>query len=138
MTDAATLLLAAALLGVGVLHVLWAVGVSWPATSQEDLARNATPDAAEIPRLLTALVAALSAGAAYVALAAHWDGLRLAPDWLYRVGIWGLVVVMALRGLVEPFASAGKGNGRYNRLNRRVYAPFCVVLALLGVVVAVD
>lgn len=137
MTNAATLLLATALVTVGVLHFLWAVGVYWPATSQEDLARKATPDEAEIPRLLTALVAALLVGAAYVALAANWDGLRFVPDWLYRMGIWGLVAVMALRGLVEPFVTTSKGNGLYNRLNRRVYAPFCVVLALLGVAVAV-
>ncbi|MGW0363863.1 hypothetical protein [Streptomyces sp. NPDC002990] len=43
---------------------------------------------------------------------------------------------MALRGLVEPFVAA-KGNELYTRLDRRVYAPFCVALALLGVLVAV-
>ncbi|QIP82973.1 DUF3995 domain-containing protein [Streptomyces sp. Tu 2975] len=136
MTNVASLLLAAALFTVGVLHFLWTVGVHWPATSEKDLARKAIPDAEEIPRLLTALVAALLVGAAYVALAANWDELRLVPDWLYRTGIWGLAAVMVLRGLVEPF-TAGKGNPLYNRLNRRVYAPFCVVLALLSVVVAV-
>ncbi|MBT2399833.1 DUF3995 domain-containing protein [Streptomyces sp. ISL-100] len=136
MINVASLLLAAALFTVGVLHFLWAVGVYWPATSQEDLARKAIPDSEEIPTLLTALVAALLVGAAYVALAANWDGLRFVPDWLYAMGIWGLVAVMALRGLVEPFTTS-KGNELYNRLNRRVYAPFCVVLALLGVVVAV-
>jgi hypothetical protein len=136
MTSAASVLLATALLTVGMLHFLWACGVYWPATSQEDLARKAIPDSEDIPRLLTALVAALLVGAAYVALAANWDGLRFVPDLLYSMGIWGLVAVMALRGLVEPFA-ATKGNELYNRLNRRAYAPFCVVLALLGVVVAV-
>ncbi|MET9419927.1 DUF3995 domain-containing protein [Streptomyces sp. NPDC006540] len=136
MTDIASLLLAAALFTVGVLHFLWAIGVYWPATSQEDLARKAIPDSEEIPRLLTAVVAALLAGAAYVALAANWDALRVVPDWLYRTGIWGLAAVMVLRGLVEPFTGE-KGNDLYNRLNRRVYAPFCVVLALLSVVVAV-
>ncbi|GAA1071492.1 hypothetical protein GCM10009605_02880 [Nocardiopsis composta] len=137
MTDAAGILLAAALGAVAVLHFLWAAGVYWPAGSEADLARKAAPDAEEIPGLLTALVAVLLAGAAHLALAANREGLRFVPDLLYRIGIWGLVAVMALRGLVEPFLSAGKGNAVYNRLDRRVYAPFCVVLALLGTVVAV-
>jgi lysylphosphatidylglycerol synthetase-like protein (DUF2156 family) len=136
MTNAASVLLAAALFTVGILHFLWAIGIYWPATSQEDLARKATPDSVEIPSVLTALVAASLVGAAYLALAANWDGLRFVPDWLYTMGIWGLVVVMALRGLVEPFI-AGEDNELYSRLDRRAYAPFCVVLALLGVVVAV-
>ena len=137
MTDAAGILLAAALGAVAVLHFLWAAGVYWPAGSEADLARKAAPDAEEIPGLLTALVAVLLAGAAHLALAANREGLRFVPDLLYRIGIWGLVAVMALRGLVEPFLSAGKGNAVYNWLDRRVYAPFCVVLALLGTVVAV-
>lgn len=136
MTNAASLLLAAALFTVGMLHFLWAIGIYWPAASEEELARKATPDSQEIPSLLTALVAALLVGAAYVALAANWEGLRFVPDWLYTMGIWGLVAVMALRGLVEPFIT-GKDNELYNRLDRRAYAPFCVVLALLGAVVAV-
>ncbi|MBH5336425.1 DUF3995 domain-containing protein [Streptomyces pactum] len=138
MTNAASLLLAAALLFVGALHFLWAAGVYWPAASKEDLTRKVLSDSEEIPSPpLTALVAAFLAGAAYVAVAAHWDGLRIGflPDWLYTLGIWGLVAVMALRGLVEPFF-ASTGNEVYTRLNRRAYAPFCVVLALLGVVVA--
>lgn len=139
MTNAASLLLAAALLAVGALHFLWAAGVHWPAASREDLTRKVLSDSEDIPSPpLTALVAAFLTGAAYVALAANWEALRIGflPDWLYAVGIWGLVAVMALRGLVEPF-TASTGNEVYNRLNRRAYAPFCVVLGLLGLVVAV-
>lgn len=137
MTNAASLLLAAAFLAIGVLHFLWVIGIYWPAASEEDLARKAIPDAQGIPRLMTALVAALLVAAAYVVLAANWEALRFVPDRLYTVGVWGLVAVMALRGLVEPFVSSKEGNELYSRLDRRAYAPFCVVLAVLGVVVAV-
>src|SRR5690606_20042866 len=136
MTDAAGILLAAALGAVAVLHFLWAAGVYWPAGSEADLARKAAPDAEEIPGLLTALVAVLLGGAAHLARAATRGGLRFVHGVLYPSGTWGRVGVMALRGLVEPFLSAGRGNAVYNRLDRRVYAPFCVVLAVLGPVVA--
>jgi hypothetical protein len=76
MTGAASLLLAAALLAVGLLHLLRAAGVHWPAVYGEDLARKAIPDADEIPPRLTVLLV----GAAYVALAAHREGPRSAPD----------------------------------------------------------
>ncbi|MFH8368604.1 DUF3995 domain-containing protein [Streptomyces sp. NPDC018031] len=138
MTLAASLLLAAALLAVGALHFLWAAGIHWPAASEADLARRTLTDREALPPpALTALVGAALVGAAYVALAAEREELRIGflPDWPYTAGIWGLVAVMALRGLVEPFV-ASRGNEVYTRLDRRAYAPFCVVLALLGLVVA--
>lgn len=142
MTIAAALLLAALLTIAGVLHLLWAAGVMWPFRDEKDLLRKVFSDAEKLPpNALTAIIGLALIGAAYLGLAVAEPALRIPfiPDWLYTLGIWGLAVVMALRGVLEPIVYLFKhANPDYQRLDRRIYAPLCVLLSVLAVIVAVD
>ena len=139
MTVAAGVLLATLLTIAGVLHLMWAAGVMWPFRDEKDLLRKVFSDADKLPpNAATATIGVLLVGAAYVALAGVWTGLRLPfiADWLYTLGLWALVAVMALRGIVEPIVYLFKhANPDYQRLDRTIYAPLCVLLSVLALVV---
>ncbi|WP_447007131.1 DUF3995 domain-containing protein [Saccharothrix isguenensis] len=141
MIVASGILLALLLTIAGVLHLLWAAGVMWPFRDERDLLRKVFSDAEALPpNVVTAGVGVALVGAAYLALAGVWTSLRLpfVADWLYVLGLWGLVAVMALRGIVEPIVYIFKpANPDYQRLDRLVYSPLCVLLAVLALVVVI-
>lgn len=140
MIIAAAVLLAVLLVIAGVLHLVWAAGNMWPFRDEKDLLVKVFSDAEKLPpNPLTAAVGIALVGAAYVALAAAEPSLRLpfVADWLYTFGIWALFVVMALRGVLEPIVYLVKpANPVYQRFDRTVYSPLCVLLALLALVIA--
>lgn len=116
------------LLAIAALHVLWALGVWWPAASEAGLAHavagfrgaNRMPGAAP-----AVVVAVLLTGAALW----PWVGPALGRG-LYRAGLVALALVFAGRGVaawlpawrrltpVEPFAT----------LDRRYFGPLCLLL----------
>lgn len=121
------------LLAIAAVHLAWAAGSTFPATSEGDLARMVTGFARRDhmpPRAASALVAGALGVVAYVALAlgsvCGW------PFWTWSLPAAGMVVaffffargvaayVPAWRALVpqEPFAS----------LDRRYYGPLCLVI----------
>ncbi|PPJ45813.1 DUF3995 domain-containing protein [Rhizobium sp. KAs_5_22] len=127
--------LAVVLLAIAVLHLAWAAGSTFPATSEGDLARMVAGFADRDhmpPRPASALVAGALGVVAYVALAlgsvCGW------PFWTWSLPAAGVVVafvflargvaayVPAWRALVpqEPFAS----------LDRRYYGPLCLVIGV--------
>jgi hypothetical protein len=134
----------AVLLGIAVLHLGWAHGGSWPLPDRETLARNvlgvepaggADPTSAHshAPALLEcyAVSGALTAAAALVA-----GRPPIAPR-LRRIGLRGVVAVLAARGLlgvtgrtrlVVPVATGQT----FARLDRRYYGPLCLLLAGLS------
>jgi hypothetical protein len=138
---ASGVLLAVLLTVAAVLHLMWAAGVMWPFRDERDLLRKVFSDAEALPPTVATLgVGAALLGAAYLALAGIWTSLRLpfVADWLYVLGLWVVVGVMALRGIAEPIFYIFKpANPDYQRLDRLVYSPLCVLLAVLGLVVVI-
>lgn len=120
----------AGLIGVGLLHMAWAAGATWPARSREQLAEYVVgnPDAMP-PAAPTALVAgaALVGGVASGGVLGDGKGV-LAVRWvagaalLTRAALGGGAALVAL-GL-PPAREA------FQRLDRRVYRPLCAILGL--------
>ncbi|GAA2999507.1 hypothetical protein GCM10010483_50530 [Actinokineospora diospyrosa] len=135
MTTIIAIVLALSLTVVGVLHLVWAAGIYFPFASEREAARKAVGDRETMPPWpLTTLVGALLILAAYLVLALRWPTWRIVADWVYEWSIWGIAVVFFLRAL-EPLA-ARTASAEYNRLNRRLYSPFVLVLSVLAAVVA--
>ncbi|MGH1412865.1 MAG: DUF3995 domain-containing protein [Pelagimonas sp.] len=129
------------------LHVAWAVGLTWPETSEQDLARRVAGFEGVDrmpPPAASALVALLLLLGCHIVLVVSGLSNAFAPDWIYDLAIydlaiWGMVAVFALRGgaiytrawraltPVEPFAT----------MDRRYYGPLCLCLAVLIAWVAI-
>lgn len=122
---------------VSAVHVIWAVGYSWPCPDQQTLVRTVVghPDTgADMPPFPSAGLTALVALAIAVAgLFALWAGGAFSlplPHWLLIGGLAVLTLVFFARGVssytimrvwsrpCEPFAT----------LDRRYYAPLCIIL----------
>ncbi|MFJ4165466.1 DUF3995 domain-containing protein [Microbacterium sp. NPDC089698] len=118
---------AAGLAAVGLLHVLWAAGSSWPARDADALA-DAVVGSAHVPAAgPTAGVAALALGGAAIVSGAGGDRpvARLiragAAAALLARGLAGGVVATRVLRLPDPSA-------RFRDLDRLVYRPLCLVL----------
>jgi Protein of unknown function (DUF3995) len=120
-----TRLSATGLLGIAGLHVLWATGSSWPMKDGSDLSGARSHTAAEC----LAVAGLLGAAAGFVA-----GRPRRLPQ-LSRAGGAVVVAVLTTRG---AFGLAGRtdilvpgaSSDRFRALDRRVYAPLCLALAL--------
>lgn len=123
---------AAGLGGLAGLHVVWAAGSSWPlpdraALSDAVIGHDTFPSALAC----SAVAAGLGVGAACVA------GLPKYPAWLQRGGAIGVVGGLATRGILglagmTHMISPGSRSPRFRRLDRRLYAPLCLALAVLA------
>ncbi len=117
--------------GIGLLHLYWALAGKRPSpavipTQQGQLSFTPTP-------ALTLLVAVALFVAAQIVLGTLGIGRLGLPAWLFKVGVWGLMVVFSGRAIGDfhwvgffktirhtPFA----------RNDSRFYTPLCVALAL--------
>lgn len=122
------------LLCIALLHAAWAFGTLWPAKDQQSLVNMVigTPGLTKMPGTALTLVTAVAIAAA--GLCAPWSAGLLAlplPDWMQTASAPILTLVFGLRGLssyiagkiwprTEPFAS----------LDRRYFAPLCLLLAI--------
>jgi hypothetical protein len=120
---------ATTLLAIAGLHVLWGRGSTFPFAGRDALndaviGRTSTPP----PSACFAVAGALTAAASLVA-----DVPRL-PRWLQRLGVTGAAVVLASRAALgfagrTDAVSPGSASPRFRQLDRRCYAPLCLVLA---------
>ena len=117
---------------IAALHYLWASGSTWPVATQEQFVRSfiGVQSAKTMPgKRLTVLVATLILAAA---ASAPWGAALITlplPSWSKPILLWALFAVFLLRGLstyglpnlprAEPFKT----------LDRRYFAPLCLVLA---------
>ena len=90
------------LLGIAVLHLLWAVGSHWPAKDEATLAKTVvgSKDIQKMPpRLASLLVAMVLIGAAHVVLAyaGLMQGFMLFQ--MYRIILVAMILVFSFRGL---------------------------------------
>jgi hypothetical protein len=134
VTKIAARIAATSLLGVGGLHVVWAIGSSWPMGDRQQLADavvgtdNAEPPS---PAACLAVAGLLTTAAALV------DGHPRSAPALSRIGSAGVAAVLATRGGLglagrTDIVSPGSTSERFRRLDRWVYSPFCLVLAALA------
>lgn len=130
-------ILAGVLLPVGILHLIWASGASWPYRSEAHLAQSVIGAPFDMPRpqkaglTLAAATAILLAGVlplAFVGLietglpehVLRWALMAEAVVFLLR-GIYGYLPAMARAAPLEPFRT----------LNRRYYNPLILTLGAL-------
>ena len=127
-----TRLAAVALAGFGVLHAAWGLGVSWPFRDRAALA-DAVIGRADVPPPAACWAVAGALGAAAAVVAGR-------PRRLFRVSriaTAGASVTLAGRGLLglagkTDIVSPGSSSRRFRELDRRIYSPLCLALALLA------
>ena len=123
------------LLGIGLLHALWGLGVTWPRQDQASLA-GAVVGRRGLKRMPPPLSCFIVAAALVIAalwpLASIGALPTLLPPSLHRLLGWVFCLVFIARGIaaylpawrrlvpVEPFA----------RLDRTLYGPLCLALGV--------
>jgi hypothetical protein len=123
-------LTAGALAAIAGLHVAWGRGSPFPFADRDQLA-DAVIGARRVPSPAACYVVAGALGTA----AALVEGAPPLPPELRRVGLLGVAGVLGLRGALglvgrTDLVSSGSDSPRFRRLDRRLYAPLCVALAL--------
>ncbi|MFE1594404.1 DUF3995 domain-containing protein [Nocardia sp. NPDC058705] len=137
---------AALLTAAGLLHAVWTVS-PWPWKTQLDLAHAAMgwtkdeppPSRWFIPACLAVTAALTTAGYVVLLRAGVWDSPF--PDWMVTTASWivaGILLARAASGFIDPTSGSPESPAIYQRLNRRVYSPLCVLLGGLTAVVAVS
>jgi hypothetical protein len=129
---ASTRLAAVALAGLGVLHAAWGLGASWPLRDRAALA-DAVIGRADVPPPAACWAVAAALGTAATVVAGR---PRRLPR-LRRVATAGVTVTLAGRGLLglagkTDVVSPGSSSPRFRELDRRIYSPLCLALALLA------
>jgi hypothetical protein len=125
-------LAAAGLGGLAGLHALWATGSSWPLADRAALA-DAVAGRRRFPSTGACLVVA-----GLLATAAGLVGAR--PRRLpraRRAGAAGVTAALTVRGALglagrTDLVSPGATSARFRSLDRRVYSPCCLTLAVLS------
>ena len=120
----------ATLLVIAGLHVAWGFGSSFPFGDRATLA-DSVVGGNDVPRRS----ACLAVGGVLIV------GSALFGDWLplpHRFRAWGLrlmAAVLGIRGILGLFkktalVAPGSDSPRFQRLDRTMYAPLCVILAI--------
>ncbi len=140
---AVTAVFAAALLfAIALLHVYWALGGFWPGHDDQSLARTVVGSLNRMPPAhMSWAVAIFMAGGALLPLIVRgWLAGILAADTHATISIaaqylvWFLAGVFAVRGLAGFFWSAlipASRDTPFEALNRKIYSPLCLGIALL-------
>ena len=123
-------LTAAILAALAALHVAWGSGSSFPFRNRDDLA-DAVVGSSTVPRpaACLAVAGALTAGAVLVA------GVGPQPPCIRRPLLLGVSSTLGLRGLLgwagkTETIAPGSNSERFVQLDRRIYSPLCIALAL--------
>ena len=121
---------AAVLVGIGVLHVMWGRGSTFPFSDREQLndtviGRDATPS----PAACFAVAGLLVSAGALVA------GVPSLNSRLRRVGVGTVAAVLGARAVLgfagrTDLVSPGSVSERFRETDRRYLSPLCVALSL--------
>jgi hypothetical protein len=118
---------------IGLIHLAWALGLYWPGT--DGVSRAAYVVGTQGRELLGFWSWASIAFAFFCAIAVVWVAHQPITHPLHALIAYGgyltLILVFALRGLA-PYCTDVFGYARstpFYRLNRRYYAPICLLLA---------
>lgn len=122
---------AAALTALGGLHVAWGRGSTFPASARSGLADAvAGSDAVPGPAACFAVAGALFGAATVVAGAAHTRAPVLRAGAAVVASAFATRALMGITGATVLVAPGGTTSERFRRLDRLVYAPLCVGIAL--------
>ncbi len=118
-----------ALIAIGGVHVAWGLGSSFPFASRDELADAAIGTTIVPPPAACGAVA----GALFVAAALTAD-VGVAPPALRRLGRGTITCIFAARGVLgllgrTDVVSPGSTSERFRSLDRRFFAPLCLLLA---------
>jgi Protein of unknown function (DUF3995) len=123
-------LTASILTALSALHLAWAFGSSFPFRSRAELA-DAIVGTSDVPppSACLAVAGALAATAALLA-----EVVPLAPS-VRRTAIRGAASVLGFRGALglmgkTEMLAPGSNSERFVRLDRRIYAPLCLVVSI--------
>jgi hypothetical protein len=127
---ASALLTSATLAGIGSVHVAWGLGSPFPFSSRDELA-----DAVVGSRAVPSPSACYAVGAALLTAGALVSDVPIGPRRVRRVGRGIVGLVLAVRGCAGLLGrtdalSPGSTSPRFRRLDRRLYSPLCLALAL--------
>ncbi|MGY4986247.1 DUF3995 domain-containing protein [Streptomyces nigrescens] len=131
------MVLAIVLTAIGLLHFIWAFSY-WPMKDAITFTKTfaGTFDGKMPPAPITLLVGLALIGGAVLTLMVNESLPAIGPEWLRLVGMYGLTVVLLVRGLGGYFMNSGAAV-EFQQLNTVLYSPLCVVLGSLGGIVAV-
>lgn len=133
VTDYISIFMAAILFALAALHVLWALGSTWPRSDEASLARTVvgTRGITKMPpKYASALVAVLLVISAFWALGLRGQGPVDIPKYIGVLGAGMIAAVFLMRGLVGflPAMERYTPEQPFLRLNRRIYSPLCLLL----------
>ena len=123
-------LTSAALASIAGVHVAWGLGSPFPFATRAELADAVIGSGAvPPPGACYAVATALFAASALVA------DVRIGPRRVRRLGrqvVGGVLTVRGIAGLAgrTDVLSPGSASPRFRRLDRRVFSPLCLALAL--------
>lgn len=122
------------LIALGALHLYWGLGGRWPGHDEESLLLRVS--GAKSGRMYGLVACALVALALSLAASVVFVGQGPVEGILAAVFVYGgyavLIAVFGLRGLaayITPAFAYARGTPFYD-LNRRYYAPLCLLIAL--------
>ncbi len=123
----------AVLASVSALHIGWAFGMAWPAKTRAELSIMVvgTPESSPMPPVWLTL--AVAAAILALGVAALWGAGLVAGLAAYRPwAMLAIAAVFALRGVVTylPFGPLQASVQPFRRLDRRYFAPLCLLLAV--------
>jgi hypothetical protein len=128
---------------IALLHAYWATGGLWPGSTPADLSNIVVgrPAARTMPSpRLTAVVAAMIAGAAaWPLLLSPLASRYIAPE-LAALGSLGLASVFLLRGLAgfTPWMARRHSAEPFATYNRKYYSPLCLALGAGFLILALN
>ncbi|NRB21031.1 MAG: DUF3995 domain-containing protein [Rhodobacteraceae bacterium] len=124
------------LLGIALLHLLWAMGSHWPAADEASLAKTVVGSKGikkMPPRLASLMVALVLTGAAHVVLAYAGLMQEFLLFQMYRILLVAMILVFSFRGLAAyiPHWRAMAPEQPFARFDQTRYGPLCILIAAL-------
>jgi Protein of unknown function (DUF3995) len=120
----------AVLIGIGALHFAWGRGSTFPFSDREQLndtvvGQETTPS----PTMCYAMAGLLTTAGALVA------GVPSRRSWIRRAGVVVVAVVLLVRSALgfagkTELVSPGSVSDKFKEMDKRVYSPLCLTLAL--------
>jgi hypothetical protein len=112
------------------IHAYWLTGRVWPASDVRQLSRAVLNiEAPFTPRVLIPLIVVLGAGAWTLLAAAGVIPAGL-PSWMVRTACGAVLVGFTARAVAGVAWLFSARRDTFHRLNRSLYTPLCVVLAV--------
>ncbi len=131
--DFVAIILFFVLCAIGGVHLIWAIGLTWPCKDERSLARTVVGarDIENMPPKWASLIVALCLfAAAYLAIALRNLAPISFPQPLAFIGGLGATAVFGFRGIfgVMPAFEKLTPEQPFLSLNRRFYSPLCALI----------